>query len=128
MYVAILPPPQNKVDEVSRLHGPMLAQHVVVLINMKDEGWGFDNIVLDRGDPWLHHLVVLIDDKVNRSLSPFQDFVKAANRLFKQGKVIKVDVQNESHAAPSLGGLSERGIDQAVCEGLRNVGVDLVGA
>ena len=38
--------------------------------------------------------------------------------VFKQGKVIKVDVQNESHAALSMGGLSERTIAQAVLEGL----------
>ncbi len=49
MHMTLLTFKHDKVDEISKLHRRVLAEHVVVFVNVKDKGWDVDNTFLDRG-------------------------------------------------------------------------------
>ena len=72
---AVGPLAHGEVEKVPELHRRMFAEHVVVLVNVKDEGGNLDHTFLNRSVPVIQDLVMLVDNEVNGPMSPFKDFI-----------------------------------------------------
>jgi len=89
------------VEEVPQVGGWPLRQHVVMLVGMDDKVRGLDSVRRHHLLPALECLVMVLNDKINRTTGPCEQPLQFAQRLVEQGKVIQIYVEDDRHRLPA---------------------------
>ena len=88
MHTALGPASHCKVKEVPEADRASVAEHIVVLVRMKDERWSTDGSPLHSTYPSLERLVMVFHNDVNGPTSPRKQAVEFADRIIKETKVV----------------------------------------
>ena len=88
MDAALGPATHCEVKEVPETNRTPIAEHVVVLIHVKDEPRSPDNSALHSIHPSLECLVMVFHNEVNWAGGPGEQSVEFFDRLIKETKVV----------------------------------------
>jgi len=89
-----------EVHEIPQIHRRLFAEHVVVLINVKDKRRSSDDAFAYSRLPAFYDLVVMVHDKVHGSPRTFEDLVEPSQGVLEQAEIVEINVHNERHACP----------------------------
>ena len=68
-----------------------------MLVGMDDKVRGLDSVRRHHLLPALECLVMVLNDKINRTTGPCEQPLQFAQRLVEQGKVIQIYVKDDRH-------------------------------
>ena len=88
MHTAVGPASHCKVKKVPEADRASVAEHIVVLVRMKDEPRSTGGSPLHSTYPSLERLVMVFHNEVNGPISPREQAVEFFDRIIKETKVV----------------------------------------
>ena len=97
MHTAFRPSLHRKVEEITELDWPCLAQHVVMFVHMEDELRGGKRPFDESLFPVFQGFVVVVHNLIHGPFRPIKQFIEPVQRIVQEIKIVQVYIEDGSH-------------------------------